>query len=146
MTKKGSITVNKAVFSDTQESTYSVEQLLGNLQPSGSKSDWLDGCIKQVTINEVGLGNVIIYKVRVNNIEIDALYDTGVSIRVMSKWFFHKLPNKPKLIQCNRNISGAGEALISGECFIQLSVWFKKNCLVAQLGYQAWISVSPDWL
>ena len=40
--KKGSITVNKAIFSDAQESTYSMEQvrqLLGNLQFSDSKSD-----------------------------------------------------------------------------------------------------------
>ena len=37
--------------------------------------------------------------------------------------FLSKLPNKPKLIQCNRNISGVGggEALIPvEECFIQL--------------------------
>ena len=27
------------------------------------------------------------YKVRVNNIEVDALYDTGASISVMSKQF-----------------------------------------------------------
>ena len=61
------------------------------------------------------------YKVRVNNIEIGALYDTGASISVMSKCFFDKLPNRPKLIQCNSHVSGAGEGLIPvGECFIQL--------------------------
>ena len=64
--------------------------------------------------------NVILYKVRVNNLETDALYDTGVSISVMSKQFFEKLQNKPRLIKCKRNISGAGgEALVPvGECFI----------------------------
>ena len=38
--------------------------------------------------------------------------------------FFDKLTNKPKLIQCNRNISGAGgETLIpEGEYFIQLQI------------------------
>ena len=41
----------------------------------------------------------------------------------MSKWFFNKLPNKPKLIPCNRNISCAEEALVPvGECFIQLQI------------------------
>ena len=64
------------------------------------------------------------YKLSVNNIEVDALYDTGASISVMSKPFFDKLLNKPKLIQCNRNILGAGgEALIPvGECFIKLHI------------------------
>ena len=65
--------VNEATFSDAQESTHSVEQagqFLGNLQFSDSKSDSLDGCIKQVTIDKVSLDNVIMYKVRVNNIVI----------------------------------------------------------------------------
>ena len=115
--------VNEAAFSNTQELTYSMEQaeqLLGNLQFSDGESDWKHGCIKQVTIDEVSLDNIITYKVKVNKIEVDALYDTGASISVMSKWFFDKLWNKPKLIQCNRNISGAGgEALIPiRECFI----------------------------
>ena len=78
----------------------------------------------QVTINEVSLKNVILYKVRVNNLKVDALYDTGVSISVMSKQFFEKLQNKPRLIKCNRIISGAGgEALVPvGEWFIQLQI------------------------
>ena len=35
---------------------------------------------------------------------------------------FDKLPNKPKLIQCNSHISGAGEEapIQVRECFIQL--------------------------
>ena len=64
------------------------------------------------------------YKVKVNNLEIEALYDTGTSIIVMSKQFFDKLLHKPKLIGCSRRISGAGgEALVPvGECFIQLQI------------------------
>ena len=64
------------------------------------------------------------HNVRVNNAEVDALYDTGASISVMFKWFFNKLPIKPKLIQYNRNVLGAGgEVLIPvGGCFIQLQM------------------------
>ena len=78
----------------------------------------------QVTIDDISSDNVILYKVRVNILEVDALYDTGASIGVMSKWFFEKLQNIPRLIKCNRNISGAGgEALVPvEECFIQLQI------------------------
>ena len=34
----------------------------------------------QVTIDDVSSDNIILYKVRVNNREVDALYDTGASI------------------------------------------------------------------
>ena len=41
----------------------------------------------------------------------------------MARCFFERLHNKPKLIKCTRNISGAGEALVpAGECFIQLQI------------------------
>ena len=77
--------------------------------------------IQEVTINEINLVNVILYKVKVNNVE--ALYDTGTSISAMSKCLFDKLQNKPKLIGCNRSISGAGETVVPvGECFIQLQI------------------------
>ena len=64
------------------------------------------------------------YKVKVNEVEVETLYDTGMSISVMAKHFFDVLQNKPKLIRCNRSISGAGrEALIPvGECFIRLQI------------------------
>ena len=67
------------------------------------------------------------YRVKVNNQEVEALYDTGASISVMAEHFFERLQNKSKLIKCNRNISGAGgEALIPvGECFNQL--WIGKK-------------------
>ena len=68
-TRKGNITVSEV--SSVPESTYSVEQveqLLGNLKLSDSKSDWLDAGIKKVTVDEASSGNVILYKVRVNNI------------------------------------------------------------------------------
>ena len=62
--------------------------------------------------------------VRVNNLQVEALYDTDASISVISKCFFDKLLHKPKLMGCNRRISGAGgEALVPvGECFIQLQI------------------------
>ena len=75
--------------------------------------------IQQVTIDEVSSDNVILYKFRVNNREVETLYDTSASISVMSKRFFEKLQNKPRLLKSNRNISIAGEALVPvGECFI----------------------------
>ena len=59
-----------------------------------------------------------------NNLEVEALYDTGASISVMSQCFCDRLQYKPELIRCNRSISGAGgEALVPvGECFIQLQI------------------------
>ena len=127
--KKDNISINEATFSTGQESTYSVEQakqLSGNMQFSDCefRSDWLDRYIQEVTIDEINLANVILYRVKVNNLEVEALYDTGMSISVMSKHFFDRLQNKPKLIRCNRSISGAeGEALVPvGECFIQLQI------------------------
>ena len=125
--REGNITVNKAVLSSTQELTYSMEQaeqLMGNLSFSDGESDWLDRYITHVTIDEVSWENVILYKFRVNNLEVDPPYDIGASINVMSKWFFKKLQNKPRLLKCKRNISGAGgEALVPvGECIIQLHI------------------------
>ena len=70
-----------------------------------SGCDWLDRHIHEVTIDEVNLENVILYKVKVNNVEVEALYDTGTSISIMSKHFFDKKQNKPKLIRFNRSIS-----------------------------------------
>ena len=52
---------------------------------SGSSSDWLDRYIHEVTIDEVNLDNIILYKVKANNIEVEALYDTDKSISVMAK-------------------------------------------------------------
>ena len=53
------------------------------------------------------------------------MYDTCASISVMSHHFFNKLENKPKLIKCNRTISGAGRGILNpvGECFVQFQVW-----------------------
>ena len=115
------------MLASAPESTYSVEQaeqLLGNLRLSDSESTWLDIGIKEVTVDKASSGNVILYKVRVNNLQVDALYDTDVSIIVMAKWFYDRLQNKPKLTKCRRNISSAsGEALMPiGECFIQLQI------------------------
>ena len=77
------------------------------------------------------------YKVRINNIEINALFDTGASISVMTKHFYDKLQNKPKLAKGSRNILNAsGEALIpAGECFIQLQIGkklFRDRVIVIQ--------------
>ena len=81
-----------------------MQQLLGNLNLSGSESNWLDWCIKEVTVDKASSGNIILYKVRVNNVQVDALYDTGASISVMTKHFYDRLQNKPNFIKCNRNI------------------------------------------
>ena len=75
---------------------------------SESSLELLVTYIHEVTIDEVNLENVILYKVKVNNVEVEALYDTGVSISVMAKCFFDRLQNRPKLIRCSRNISCAG--------------------------------------
>ena len=86
--RKGITTVNEAAFSNTQELTYSmeqVEQLLGSLNFSNSESDSLDRYIMQVTIDDVSSDNVILYTVRVKCLEVDALYDTDASISIMSK-------------------------------------------------------------
>ena len=127
--RKDNISVNEATFSTGQETMYLVEQakqLLGNMQFSDSecRSDWLDRYIQDVPIDDVNLENVILYKVKVNNVEVKALYDTSMSISVMAKCFFDRLQNRPKLVRFNRSISGAGgEALIPvGECFIQLQI------------------------
>ena len=42
-------------------------------------------------IDETSSGNVILYKVRIKNTQVNALYDTGVSISVMVKHFYDKL-------------------------------------------------------
>ena len=128
-TRKDNVSINEATSSTGQGSTYYVkqaEQLLGNMQfrDSESGSDWLDRYIQEVTIDDINLENVILYKVKVNNLEVETLYDTCASISVMAKYSFDRLQNKPKLIRYNRNISGAGgEALIlEGECFLQLQI------------------------
>ena len=78
--------------------------------------------MQNVIIDDISSENAILYKVKINGVEVEALYDTGAPISVMSKYFLDKFQSKPKLIKCNRNISGmAGETLIPlGECFIQL--------------------------
>ena len=50
------------------------EQLLGNMQFSDSEPglDWLDRYIQEVTVDEVNLENVILYKFKVNNLEVEA--------------------------------------------------------------------------
>ena len=114
------------------ELTYPVEkaeQLLESLGHSDSESEWLGAGIKEVRIDEASSDNVILYKVRINNTQVNALYDTGASISVMAKCFCNKLQNKPKLAKCSRNISNAsGEALIPvEEWFIQLQIGKKAN-------------------
>ena len=131
--KKENVSINKAAFAMAQESTYSVEeaeQLLGNMHFSGSDSEleWLDQYIRVVTIDEVNLDNLILYMVKVNNLEEKGLYNTDASISVMSRQFLKNMNSKPKLIKCTRKILGAGgEALVpAGKCFIQLQIG-KKN-------------------
>ena len=63
---------------------------------------------QQVTVDEVCQGHIIIYKIMVNNMPVNALYDTGASMSCMAKQFFDTLPMKPKLIPCDRHIAGVG--------------------------------------
>ena len=42
---------------------------------------------QQVTVNEVCLGHIIKYKVTVNNVPVNALYDTGASLSCLVKSF-----------------------------------------------------------
>ena len=93
------------------------EQLLGNLQLD--ESDWLDRFPCQVTVDEVCQGHIIKYKVMVNDVPVNVLYDTGMSMSCMAKWFFDTLPMKPKLISCNRYIAGMG-----GETLRPVSKYF----------------------
>ena len=80
--------------------------------------------MQNIAIEEVNSENAILYKVKVNNIEEEALYDMGASISIMSKCFLDRFQNKPKLIKCHRNMSGAGgKALVPlRKCFIQLQI------------------------
>ena len=127
MPKNSNISINEAALSSKpQDSTYSIEQaeqLIRGMQLSDTDSDseWLEKFIKDITIDEVYSDNAILYKVKVNNTKIEALYDTGASISVMSQWFFNKLKNVPKLIKCNRTMSGAcwGTLILVEECFVQ---------------------------
>ena len=87
--RKDNASINEVTFPTGQESMYSVkqaEQLLGNMQFSNSESssDSLDRYIQEVTIDEVNLKNGILYKIKGNNVEVEALYDTGASIKVMA--------------------------------------------------------------
>ena len=52
-------------------------------------------------VDEVCQGHVIKYKVIINDMPVDVLYDTGVSMSCMAKRFFDTLTMKPKLIPCN---------------------------------------------
>ena len=80
--------------------------------------------MQNIIIDEISLENAILYKVKVKGVDVEALYDTGASISVMSKCFLSTFQSKAKLIKCNRNISGmGGEALIPlAECFLQLQI------------------------
>ena len=128
--KKDNISINEAMFLDSQhESTYCIEQaeqLLGNMHfsNSGSELEWLDKYVQNVIVDEVNSEKAILYKVKVNGVEVEALYDMCVSFSVMSKCFLNRFQNKLKLLKHNRNISGAGGKVLvpSGECFIQLQI------------------------
>ena len=63
------------------------EQLLGSLGLSDSGFNWLEADIKEVMIDKASSGNVILYKVRINNIQVNTLYDSGVCFSVMAKCF-----------------------------------------------------------
>ena len=73
-------------------------------------------------IDEVFQGHIIMYKVTVNDMPVDTLYDIGASLSCMAKRFFDTLIMKTKLIPCNRSIAGTGGKILRpvGKCFIHL--------------------------
>ena len=75
-------------------------------------------------VDKVCQGHIIKYKGIVNDMSVDALYDTGASMSCMAKRFFDRLAVNPKLIPCSRSIAGAGgETLrLAGECIIHLQI------------------------
>ena len=75
-------------------------------------------------VDEVCQGHINKYKVIVNDMPVDALYNTGASMSCMTKRFFDTLTVKPKQIPCNRSIAGAGGEILRpvGECFICLQI------------------------
>ena len=79
-------------------------------------------------IDEVWQGQIIKYKVIINDMPVDALYDTGASKSCMARRFFDTLAMKPKLIPCNQSIVGAGGEILRpvGEYF-SLPVNREKN-------------------
>ena len=44
----------------------------------------------------------ILYKVRVNDQSVTALFDTGSSMTVISTRLFDSVKHKPKILKCNR--------------------------------------------
>ena len=78
-------------------------------------------------MDEVKPDNTILYKVKLNNTAGEALYDTGAFIGVMSYEFFSKLENKPKLLKCNRSVSGAGGGVLIPveKCFVSVQIGSK---------------------
>ena len=83
---RGNITINEASFTRVPDMIYSIEQmeqLLGNLQLSDD-SDWLDRYPCQITVDKVCHGHIIKYKITVNNVPVNMLYDTGASMSCMA--------------------------------------------------------------
>ena len=75
-------------------------------------------------VDKVCQGHIIKYKVIINDMPVDALYDTGMSMSCMAKRFFDTLAVKLKLIACNQSIVGAEGKILRpvGECFICLQI------------------------
>ena len=101
-------------------------------------SNWWERVIKDITIDIVYSDNIVLCKVRVNNTKIEALYDTGTSVSIMSHQCFNTLENKLKLMKGNRYISGAGagKPIPVGECFIQLEIRnniFKDKVIIIEI-------------
>ena len=60
----------------------------------------------------------------VNDMPVNALYNTVTSMSCMAKQFFDTLHMNPKLIPCNRYIAGVGGKTLRpvGKCFIHLQI------------------------
>ena len=79
--KNWNILVNE--IASVLESAYLVEQvevLPVSLRLCSSESDWLQAGVKEVTIDEASSGNVNLYKVGINDKQVNICYDTGAPL------------------------------------------------------------------
>ena len=82
--------------------------------------------VKEIHVSEAKTedSKPMLYKVKINSILADALFDTGAGMSIMSSKFFRSVVNKPKVFKCNRQIrSVRGDTLVlMGKCFVDLKI------------------------
>ena len=120
---KNSISINEVYFENKEEDNpgiYSEEQPEELCKLLDSDSERLN--VKEVHVNEVGNNtSPILYKVRVNDQPVTALFNTGVSMNVISTRLFDSLKHKPKYY----NAIGHLEELEVRHLFLRVSVFYQ---------------------